>query len=100
MVKNKIRSKKDYVVLNSQIAQIIGGTFRIKHGIMQIVTKHKVIATKNLDYHKDWNSLMKVIKFLSKKTNEFDLRFKEIIWSLEYCDIKITYEEVVKYLKL
>ncbi len=100
VLKKKKRTKEEYIFLNTEIAQKIGGTFRITKGIPQIVTKHKVIATKYLNYHKDWNELIKVIKILKEKSNIYDVNFKEIVYSLEDFEVKKTYEEVVKYLRL
>jgi len=91
---------------NKLIAQFMGwklqdnpkerwyGSYRESNGIL-----HKNTNTDPLSFHSSWDWLMPVISKCRSESNSEDSYWERIYYSLEECDIDITYPVVVEFIK-
>ena len=52
-----------------------------------------------LKYHESWDWLMPVVSKCRDESNEEDSHWEAIYYSLEGCDIDVTYHAVVEFIK-
>jgi hypothetical protein len=53
----------------------------------------------DLKYHSSWDWLMPVVSKCREESNEEDSHWEAIYYSLEGCDINVTYQAVVEFIK-
>ena len=52
-----------------------------------------------MEYHTSWDWLMPVVSKCREESNEEDSHWEAIYYSLEGCDINVTYHAVVEFIK-
>ena len=60
---------------------------------------NEVVPVESLNYHNDWNWLMPVVSECRVQSNSEDSYWKAICYSLEDCEIDVTYKAVVQFIK-
>ena len=60
---------------------------------------YKVKRINELEYHSSWDWLMPVVSKCREESNEEDSHWEAIYYSLEGCDINVTYHAVVEFIK-
>jgi hypothetical protein len=53
----------------------------------------------NLKYHSSWDWLMPIVSKCRKESNAEDSHWESVYYSLEGCDIDVTYQSVVDFIK-
>ena len=77
---------------NKIIAEFMG-VYSKENGYDYIKTGNKGVC-----YHTSWDWLMPVVSKCREESNEEDSHWEAIYYSLEGCDINVTYHAVVEFI--
>ena len=85
---------------NKLIAEFMGAFFD-DNGMTRICGRFGLerVSDLNLNYHKSWDWLMPVISKCRTESNSENDYWEGIYYTLEECDIDITYPTVVEFIK-
>ena len=88
---------------NKLIAEFMGMTYGDPNdnSVMTQTTPqgNEIVPIESMNYHKSWDWLMPVISKCRTESNSENDYWEGIYYTLEECDIDITYSTVVNFIK-
>ena len=88
---------------NKLIAEFMGMTYGDPNdnSVMTQMTHqgNEVVPIESMKYHVSWDWLMPVVSKCREESNAEDSHWEAIYYSLEGCDINVTYHAVVEFIK-
>ena len=100
---------------NKLIAEFMGGTLSSVPNLINLPQTRGVHSVKGskmlpngtysvhrlneLKYHSSWDWLMPIVSKCRKESNAEDSHWESVYYSLEGCDIDVTYQSVVDFIK-
>ena len=84
---------------NKLIAEFMGKGGTFNHDKTMICTGIYPDTMTLMKYHTSWDWLMPVVKKCRVQSNSEDSHWEAIYYSLEGCDIDVTYKAVVEFIK-
>ena len=88
---------------NKLIAEFMGVSLDAFIGFFSPLCPHTgetlFIPSSQMKYHTSWDWLMPVVSKCRVQSNSEDSHWEAVYYSLEDCDIDVTYKAVVKFIK-